>query len=153
MQLFIATVMCDLEDNKTRWVIFLWARLIRNAMASTFTVHQLSLLTNNQNYSKTKTKATSSWAIKSLTLSQCFNSNKVRLCCELMIRLAVVFQEVLHHGNHRGTSWYLRESATWSSNVKVWVANWLVWVNTMLEGQKKFSILAAVTKSPVYPKQ
>lgn len=41
-----------------------------------------------------------------------FKSNKVMMCCEIMVRLAVVFQEVFHHGNHRGTSRYLGESAT-----------------------------------------
>ena len=55
------------------------------------------------------------------------------MCCEIMVRLAVVFQEVFHHGNHGGTSRYLGESATWSSNVKVWVAKWCFGVNTMLE--------------------
>ena len=51
-----------------------------------------------------------------------------------MIRLAVVFQEVFRHGNDRRTSRYLWERATWSSNVKVGVAKWLVRINTMLEG-------------------
>ena len=64
-----------------------------------------------------------------------------------MIHLAVVFQEVFRHGNHRGTSWYLWEIATWSSDVKVWVAKWLVWVNTMLEGQNNSSILATLSRN------
>ena len=64
-----------------------------------------------------------------------------------MIRLAVVFQEVFHHGNRRDTSWYLWEIATWSSNVKVSIAKWLVWVNTMLEGQKNLSILTVLSRN------
>lgn len=96
----------------------LWSlqMLWRLLTASTSTVHQLSL----------PYKPISSWVVKSLALSQCFNSDNVRLCCELMIRVAVVFQQVFHHGNHRGTCRYLWEIATWSSNVEVWVAKWLV---------------------------
>ena len=49
--------------------------------AYTCTVYQLSL----------SYQPISSWPIESLTLSKCFNSNSV--CCELMIRCAVVFQK------------------------------------------------------------